>query len=86
MFVFMALALLASIPAIVYIGRHIKKYLKEEVREIEVEDLAPQDEVTPYYRKDECEHEYIDPSNEVINANGYRVCVKCGKLESASLG
>lgn len=28
-----------------------------------------------------CEHEWIDPSNERVESNGWEVCVKCGSLK-----
>ena len=30
----------------------------------------------------DCNHEYVDPTNEVVDANGYQVCIHCGKLDS----
>ena len=29
---------------------------------------------------DRCEHEWIDPSNKVVDAGGYRLCLKCNSI------
>ena len=30
---------------------------------------------------DACDHNYVDPSNEKVEANGYLLCIKCGTLK-----
>ena len=33
-----------------------------------------------------CNHKYVDPTNEVVDANGHLVCIYCGKLDSEESG
>lgn len=32
-------------------------------------------------KQGKCQHNWVDPSNEKVDANGYMVCTKCGSLK-----
>ncbi len=32
-------------------------------------------------RTPECDHHFVDPANEVVESNGWEVCIKCGLLK-----
>lgn len=46
----------------------------QAMAEILREEVIP---ALPDYREEPCEHEWVDPSNEVVEAGDYRLCLKC---------